>query len=46
VINQRSFNRRFDRNFRKARAMAAKKSYLEHRPVELSEIEHPVLEPA
>ena len=27
-------------------AMAAKKSYLEHRPVKLSEIEHPVLEPA
>ena len=27
-------------------AMAAKKSYLEHRPVKLSEIENPVLEPA
>ncbi len=27
-------------------AMAAKKSYLEHRPVRLSEIEHPVIEPA
>ena len=27
-------------------AMAAKKSYLEHRPVKLSEIEHPVPEPA
>jgi myo-inositol 2-dehydrogenase/D-chiro-inositol 1-dehydrogenase len=27
-------------------AMAAKKSYLEHRPVKLSEIENPVLQPA